>query len=316
MTKPRHIKVAVVGLGVMGQHHVRVLRQLSDRFDLVSVYDSDTALAESTGVRAGVPASRSMEEAIDLADALFVATPTSTHHEVAMQAIAAHRHVFVEKPVAHTSRDAEALVHASRRARTRLAVGHTERFNPVVRWLLERLRGKEILSLNIERVGPRPPRIKDVGIVTDLGVHDLDLFECLTGSELERVRCVGRATSGSHEDIAQILVSTRTGVVGSININWLTPFKSRRIMVATKEAFFRADLLRASVEVCAALDPASSRYSVEDAIIRGPEPLQAQAVAFARYVGGEPDAGAVTGEEGLRVLQWVEHCLTSMREAT
>ena len=161
-----------------------------------------------------MPAVSSIEEAINAADALFVATPTSTHHKVAMQAIAANRHVFVEKPLAHTSRYAAALVEASRRVGTKLAVGHTERFNPVVRWLLERLRGKEILSLNIERVGPRPPRIKDVGIVTDLGVHDLDLFECLTGSELKLVRCIGRATSGSQEDIAQILVCTRSGVVG------------------------------------------------------------------------------------------------------
>lgn len=306
-------KVAVVGLGAMGQHHVRVVSSLPDHFELVAVYDSDSEACQRANHRYGATIGSSVEELIEKAEVVYVATPTRTHFEVASLAIKAGRHVFIEKPIAPSVSEGNQLVDLADQYSVRIGVGHTERFNPAVVWLRTRLLSESVLSVNIERVGPRPPRIKDVGIVTDLAVHDLDLISYLTNSPLKTIRCVGNHTSGEHEDVAQIVVSTQSQVVGSINTNWLTPFKSRSIHVATSEGFFEADLLRSIVRVYTGDKNDLSRYSVEEPWIRWAEPLQAQALAFSDFLHGNDASGTVNGKRATQVLGWVEACLHDLK---
>lgn len=311
MTQPRK-KVSVIGLGMMGRHHVRVTKLLSDLFDVVGIYDTRKEQANEIGQTYDVTPCRSVEEAIEKAEVVYVATPTSTHHDIAMQAIQAGRHVFIEKPIADSAERGTALVNAAKEAGVLIGVGHTERFNPVVLWLSSQIADESILSINIERVGPRPPRIKDVGIVTDLGVHDLDLIAFLASSPLQQARCVGKASIGTQEDVAQIVVSTGNGVVGSINTNWLTPFKARRVTVATARSYYEGDLLRNNGKIYSYIDENPSRYAVEDANIRWQEPLQSQAKSFYKYLHGDASGGTVSGEEGLQALHWVQTCLQDL----
>lgn len=306
-------KVAVIGLGSMGQHHVRVTSTLPECFDLVGVYDADPEACERARQRFGVHIFPSVKEAIEAAEAVYIATPTRTHFEVASQAIKAGCHVFIEKPIATSVEEGKEIVRLGKEYGVRIGVGHTERFNPAVVWLKKRMESETVLSVNIERVGPRPPRIKDVGIVTDLAVHDLDLIAYLTNSTLKTIRCVGNHTSGEHEDVAQIVVSTETQVVGSINTNWLTPFKSRSIRVATSSGFFEADLLRSLVRVYTGDKNDLSRYSVEEPWIRWEEPLRSQAIAFASFLHGDDTSGTVKGDRATQVLGWVEACLFDLR---
>jgi predicted dehydrogenase len=311
----RKWRVAVLGVGVMGRHHVRVLNQLSG-FEVVGAFDDDRYRLEQVCGEFGVGRFRSVEEAIEVADVVYIATPTVTHFALAKKALAASRHVFVEKPIAHTFAQAQELAEIARAAHAKVGVGHTERFNPVVRWLSQRLRGEKVLSIGIERVGPLPPRIRDVGIVTDLGVHDLDLIAYLAGSPLVDVKCVTGANLGAFEDVAQIVVRTESGVVGSINSNWLTPYKSRRLFVATEKFAVTGDLMRFSVKTFAAISGAQSSYSVDEPQIIFREPLVAQAEAFLGLLEGRDDSGVVTAEQGALVLRSVEACFVDDRRGS
>ncbi len=310
----RRWKTVILGLGSMGSHHLRIVSQLQGCFEVVGIFDPKEEVLQSLRLQYGVRAFTSAEEAFQHAEVALIATPTSMHFSLAMQAIDAGCHVFIEKPIAATVAQAEKLVTLAQQRKIKIGVGHTERFNPLVVWLLERLSHETILSINIERVGPRPPRVKDVGIITDLAVHDLDLISYLSQSPLEQVRCVGNRTCGEHEDVAQIVVSTSNHVVGSINTNWLTPFKSRKLHIATSGAFFVGDLLRGQAKVYVG-DPSDlNRYNVEAPYIPHCEPLLSQAKAFCKMLEGERGSGTVTGEEATQVLYWVECCLKDLRE--
>lgn len=303
----------VIGVGTMGRHHARILSQLPHLYRLQGVYDEDRKQAEVVAAAQGCHAFGSLAAAIDRAEVVVVATPTVTHRNIALFALEAQKHLFIEKPIADTTSRAREIQHAADRYQCRVGVGHTERFNPVTRWLLSRLEAESVLSVNIERIGPRPPRIKDVGIVTELAVHDLDLIKCFTGASIDRVRCVGRSTNGGFEDVAQIVISTNNGAVGAINTNWLTPFKSRVVTVATKRLFLVGDLMRFKGHVYAYLDPGdTTKYSVEEAVVKWCEPLVAQAEAFHDYLAGNDASGTVSIEDGLEALSWVEKCLSDL----
>jgi predicted dehydrogenase len=297
---------------MMGRHHLRVCSQLTNLCEVVGVYDCDRMATDRAAQEFGAYICKSLGEAIHRSDVVYIATPTSSHYAVAKQAIQSQRHVFIEKPIANDIAQAEELNALASQNAILIGVGHTERFNPVVIWLAQHLSDEEILSINIERVGPRPPRIKDVGIITDLAVHDLDLVAFLSRSPIRSVRCMGKCSQGQYEDVAQIVLSTENCVVGSIHTNWLTPFKSRRIRVATTRALFRGDLLRGVAEIYTALDESSSRYSVEEAVIRGSEPLVAQAQAFFQYLKVQAPSSIVTGKEAIIVLNWVQRCLSDL----
>ena len=294
----------------MGHHHARVLSQLSHLYHLEGVYDTDPDQCHRVAEAHNCSAFESLAEAVRNAEVVFIATPTLTHRDLALFALEARRHIFIEKPLADTTARALEIKNAAGRYQSKVAVGHTERFNPVTRWILERLESESVLSVNIERIGPRPPRIKDVGIVTELAVHDLDLIKCFTGASIDRVRCVGRSTNGKFEDVAQIVISTNNGAVGAINTNWLTPFKSRIVTVSTKRLFLVGDLMRFKGHVYAYLDPKdTTKYSVEEAGIKWYEPLVAQAEAFHKYLAGDEASGTVGLDDGLEALWLVEKCL-------
>jgi UDP-N-acetylglucosamine 3-dehydrogenase len=309
-------KAVVIGAGEMGSRHLRLLKRAGPRISLMGVFDTDSTKLERATREHEVRAFRSLEQAIDAADVVFVSTPTVHHAPVATEAIRRGRHVFVEKPLADTVESGEQLVREAAAARVTLVVGHTERFNPAVRALAASLQGERVLSVNIERVGPRPPRVKDVGILTDLGVHDLDLIEHLSGSPIQRVRCVAKASQGALEDLAHIAVETESGVIGAVTTNWLTPFKSRRILVATERAAFSADLMRFDVRAFRNNNAESSNsYSVDELPIQWREPLEAQLDAFLSLLDQGPRNGLVMGEDGLRVLRTVRACREDGLEA-
>ncbi len=306
-------KTSLVGAGSMGRHHARVLKQLSRIYDFVGLFDENTDEARRIATLNNCIAFETLEDAIKYSEVVFIATPTVTHREIACNAIEKGRHVFIEKPLADSPRNAKEIVILADRFSVKLGVGHTERFNPVTQWIIDKIRSETVLSINIERIGPKPPRVKDVGIVTDLSVHDLDLISFLSRGKIEQVSCVGRATKGEFEDVAQIIISTNNGVIGSINTNWLTPFKSRIISVATDKRFIVGDLMRFSARVYANLDTEyTERYGVEEAIIKWKEPLELQSIAYKNYLDGDENSGTVSGTGGLGVLNLVENCLNDL----
>jgi len=309
----RRVRLGVIGVGIMGSNHARVLAELPG-VTVVGIADPGAAhrplLAEILGCAACDDAEALLALGIDAA---VVAAPTHLHHDIALTCIKRGVHVLVEKPIASNVDEGRAIVAAAERAGVTLMVGHVERFNPAVQALKEAIRGEEILSISITRVGPFPPRMSNVGVVIDLAVHDIDLIRWFTDSEIIEVQPQIKSAVAEREDIALLQFRTASGVLAQINTNWLTPFKTRTVHIATRKKYLIADLLTRQVTECFGFQPDGS-YSMRHLSVGHAEPLRSELLAFVKAIrAGDPPA--VTGTEGVASLEVAMRCLQDGAES-
>src|ERR1700761_2825800 len=303
----RALRIGVIGAGIMGSNHARVLAGLPGT-TLVGVVDPEpahrTRATELAGCRTFTNLAELLAEGVD---ALTIAAPTHLHHEVALACIAHKIHVLVEKPIASSVEEGRDIVAAATRAGVTLMVGHVERFNPAVAAIKQAISGEDILSIAITRVGPFPPRMSNVGVVIDLAVHDIDLIRWFTESDIVEVQPQLSSAVAEREDIALLQFRTASGVLAHINTNWLTPFKARSVTVATRDKYVMGDLLTRQVTECFGFKPDGS-YSMRHLPVGHDEPLRAELIAFLHAVrsGAAP---AVTGDEGVASLEIATRCL-------
>ena len=301
------LRVGVVGVGVMGSNHARVLAELAGA-KLVGIADPDCEsrdkVSEVLGCKAFSDVTQLVAEGLD---AITIAAPTHLHQELALYCIRRGIHVLVEKPIAPSVAEGRAIIAAARHAGVSLMVGHVERFNPTVEAIKDAIRSEDILSIAITRVGPFPPRMSNVGVVIDLAVHDIDLIRWFTESEIVEVQPQTSSALAEREDIALLQFRTASGVLAHINTNWLTPFKARNVTIATRNKYIMGDLLTRQVTECFGFQPDGS-YSMRHLSVGHAEPLRAELQAFVTAIrdGREP---GVTGEEGVASLEIAIRCL-------
>lgn len=302
------IRIGVVGVGVMGANHARVLAELPG-VELAGVADPDRKQAHVVGTALGCPALGAVEELLDRGvDAVTIAAPTHLHRDIALTCIGRGVHVMVEKPIASTVAEGEEIIKAARQAGVTLMIGHVERFNPAVQAIAQAISGEDILSIAITRVGPFPPRMSNVGVVTDLAVHDIDLICWFTRSQIVEVQPQVSSAVAEREDIALLQFRTASGVLAHINTNWLTPFKARTIHVATKGKYVIGDLLTRQVTECYGFQKDGS-YSMRHLSVGHAEPLRSELSAFVKAIR-ERSIPPVTGEDGVASLAVAIECLT------
>jgi UDP-N-acetylglucosamine 3-dehydrogenase len=301
------LRVGVVGVGVMGSNHARVLAELPG-VDLVGIADPDRDQREFVAGVLGCPAVEDLDALLECGvDALTIAAPTHLHRDIALAAIRRRIHVLVEKPIASSPEEARDIVTAARRFGVTLMAGHVERFNPAVQAVKEALAEEDILSIAITRVGPFPPRMSNVGVVIDLAVHDIDLIRWFTDSDIIDVQPQLSSAKAEREDIALLQFRTASGVLAQINTNWLTPFKARTVHVATRRKYVMADLLTRQVTECFGFRPDGS-YSMRHLSVGHAEPLRAELTAFLAAIRAR-ETPAVTGEEAVASLEVAMRCL-------
>jgi len=291
----------------MGYNHARVLAEMPG-VSLVSVADPDEKQADFVRRTLGCAAVSDVSDLLALGvDAVSIAAPTHLHRSIALAAVARGVHVLVEKPIASSVEEGNAIIAAARRAGVTLMVGHVERFNPAVEAIKEAIQHEDILSIAITRVGPFPPRMSNVGVVIDLAVHDIDLIRWFTDSEIVEVQPQLSSAIAEREDIALLQFRTASGVLAHINTNWITPFKARNVTIATRNKYVMGDLLTRQVTECFGFQPDGS-YSMRHLSVGHAEPLRAELQAFVGAVrdGRRP---AVTGEEGVAGLEIAIRCL-------
>ena len=303
------LRIAVIGAGIMGTNHARVAKSL-DAIELVAVVDSDT---EKATAAAGEDAKAvgSLDEVLDQIDAAVVAVPTAFHHGLAMQLIAAGKHLLVEKPLAATLDEANEIVAAADAAGVVMAVGHIERFNAAVRELPPLLDGP--LHVRADRISPYSPRILD-GVVLDLMIHDLDIVLHLAGPDANVVSVGGtshRARSDS-EDMATASIAFDNGMTASFTTSRLGQSKIRQIEVTQLDSVVVADLLRQDITINRMtrheyLTDEGTRYR-QSGVVEIPfidsrgEPLALELDDLATAVAeGRPPR--VDGQAGLRALK-------------
>src|SRR6267154_1368966 len=301
------LRLGVVGVGVMGANHARVLADLAE-VKLVGIADSDQKQRDLVSKALGCAGHADVESLIaGGVDAITIAAPTHLHRDLALTCIRHGVHILVEKPIASSVEEGRAIIAAAQRAGVTLMIGHVERFNPAVEAIKNAIRDEDILSIAITRVGPFPPRMSNVGVVIDLAVHDIDLIRWFTDSDIVEVQPQLSSAVAEREDIALLQFRTASGVLAHINTNWLTPFKARNVTVATRGKYVMGDLLTRQVTECFGFKPDGS-YSMRHLPVGHDEPLRAELIAFLGAVrsGGMP---AVTGDEGVASLEIAIRCL-------
>jgi len=232
----------------MGRNHLRVLSDL-EGVELVAVCDADkTALEAASRIRRIRAYTSSWEmftrEALNL---VVIAAPTKYHHRLTLEALEHGCHVLVEKPIAADLSQAREMISAASRRQRVLAVGHIERFNPAVQELKRRLDAGylgRIFQIRALRLGPFPARIRDVGVVTDLATHDLDAMTYLLGTKVVRMYAeTHRKINTQHEDMLNAVLKFEDGVIGVLDVNWLTPTKVRQLNVLGERGLFQVNYL-------------------------------------------------------------------------
>jgi predicted dehydrogenase len=250
-------------------------------------------------------------------EAVSICVPTTLHLEVACEAIRRGVHVLIEKPIAATLSDGQAIVDLARDQGVICMVGHVERYNPAVIELKRRLDEGElgrIFEIVAHRKGPFPDRVRDVGVVLDLAAHDLDVMWYLTGAEVTRVYAeTARRVHAFHEDMLSGLLHFSDGTVGVLDINWLTPTKIRELTVIGERGMFQVNYLTQDLfffenaEADEVWDTLSILRGVAEGrmvrhVVNKREPLRTELEAYLVTVRGEK-VPIVDAEDGLRALR-------------
>ncbi|MCK5560854.1 MAG: Gfo/Idh/MocA family oxidoreductase [Thermoplasmata archaeon] len=317
------VNVGVIGTGSMGQNHVRIYSEIADLFGIA---DANEEVINNLSTKFNVKGYTDYHELLaeDELVAVSIATPTVSHLEVGMAALEAGKHVLIEKPLTIDPQDSTKLIQAAKNNNLVLAVGHVERHNPVVGFtknLLGNNKFGELISASSRRVSSFPARIKDVGVILDLGIHDIDVLRYLVGKEVKSIYALA-GTAGPNSDLkfedhANILLEfegPKGSIPGFIEVNWLTPMKVRKVSLTCSENFVELDYITQSLEVSAStvmefdvgdLYHVPQKYDIRKITVKQEEPLKNELLDFLKAVetGSIP---LVTGEDAFMTLKIAE----------
>ena len=316
------LPVGVVGVGSLGYHHARILRDVPGA-RLVGVHDADAARAGVVSEELGVRAFPSLEGLLAEVEAAVVAVPTTRHAEVALAALERGVHLLIEKPIASTLEEADRIVQAAEARGLVVATGHVERFNGALRACEEFLDGPRFVESH--RLAPFNPRGTDVAVVLDLMIHDIDLVLGLVGRDVEQVHAIGVPVLTGSTDIANARLSFEGGAVANITASRVSLERMRKIRFFQNSGYVSLDLAKGTGEFLrlkpgaripeGEVGPAALLGLVDRVELRGDgtEPLRAELEAWVRAVRGEGPL-VVSGHDGrqalavaLEILGRIEH---------
>jgi len=320
-----NLRAGIVGVGVMGANHVRVLSNL-DGVELVGV-------ADSLGVERALPAQvnmvKSVEELIALGiDYCIISAPTASHEEIALKLIDKGIHILVEKPLAHTYQSAIKIKEAAGAKNIIGGVGHIERYNSSLQQARQRVQAGElgaVYQIATRRQGPFPARIADVGVVKDLATHDVDLTSWITGKEYLQVSAHAAYRSGrKHEDLITVSGLLQDSIVVNHVVNWLSPLKERKTIITGERGTYVADTIRADLTFYenGKIDISQSEMARFRGVTQGdvhilafekPEPLMLEHSNFRDAVLGKSHE-MVSLEQGAKTVKIAEAILESAKK--
>jgi predicted dehydrogenase len=311
LATPQPLKVGLIGVGNMGQHHARVLSLLKN-VKLVGISDVNVEHGLETASKYKARFFEDYRDLLKYVDAVCIAVPTRLHYEVGIACLEAGIHVLIEKPIAATIEEAEALVNAAAESQCILQVGHIERFNPVFQELSQVLKTEKVLALEAHRMSPYSHRANDVSVVLDLMIHDIDLLLELAASPV-----VGLTASGSRSGDSQYLdyvtatLGFANGVVATLTASKVTHRKTRKIAAHCRHSLTEANFLNNEILIHRHNADMLNEYHqglyrqdglIEKVYTSNIEPLYAELDHFVNCVrcGNQPSVG---GEQALKALR-------------
>lgn len=319
------LPVGVVGVGSLGFHHARILRDVEGAA-MVGVYDADHARRDAVAAELGVRAHDSLESLLDEAEAAVVAVPTTAHADVAVEALGRGVSLLIEKPIAATLDEADAILAAAQRSGAKVATGHVERFNAALRACEPYL--DEPRFIESHRLASFGPRGTDVAVVLDLMIHDIDLVLGLAGRDVASVDAVGIPVLTPSVDIANARLRFEGGAVANITASRVSRERMRKIRLFQRSGYLSLDLaagtgeflrLREGAELgalaMAGAGPDALAGLVERVELQGDgkEPLRAELESFVGAVRGDGEM-VVSGEDGRRALAVAFEIVRSIEE--
>jgi UDP-N-acetylglucosamine 3-dehydrogenase len=312
------MKVGVIGLGVMGKNHARVLSNMSNISDLV-LFDP---LGDQLGLVHGVTVESDIDKFLDQElDYCVVSSPTSTHLEMGLKLAARNIATLIEKPLANNEEEGQKLVEAFDNAGVIAGVGHVERFNPAIMAMKEKLEAGvlgDVYQIATRRVGPYSGRIRDVGVVKDLASHDIDLVGWLSQSNYENLNSRTLKPMGNeHEDILLAIGTLGNGSLVSHLVNWISPTKERVTSVLGEKGMLVADTLSVDLYFFEkgsqptnwdgiSIFKGTSEGATHKFELAKNEPLVNEHLAFQKSIVDKNSVGLATLSEGLEVLRVAE----------
>jgi predicted dehydrogenase len=286
MTMTEPLRVGVIGVGSLGQHHARIYSAMGAEVSLVGVHDLNADRAREVAERHGTRAFERVEELAGAIEAASVAVPTDRHLATAGLLMERGVHLLVEKPIARTNDEAREMVRLASDRGLILQVGHVERFNPVMRFLEDNLAAPRFIEAI--RLSPYPapgpgglPRGTDVSVVLDLMIHDLDIILHLVRSEVGQIHAVGVPVLSASEDIANVRLAFANGCVANVTASRISQERMRKIRVFQEDSYVSLDYMDQSGQL---YQKTAAGITRTDVPIDKAEPLAAELAAFVRCV--------------------------------
>ena len=299
------MKIAQIGVGGWGKNHARVLSQLGI---LATVCDADAKKSREYGEKYSVSHYASVKTMLDREefDAAMICTPTHTHFEISTQLLQAKKHVFIEKPMTYRSADGKSLANIAKKNNVLLTCGYIERFNPAVDTVKQLIQSKkygELIMLEFHRESQMPPHIKDIGIIYDTAVHDIDTALWLFGGMPEMVFAKAGQIRHEHEDFASIMLGFQDNKVASIISNWITPTRVRTFSAVCADAIISSNFITQEIRIESSGDTEIPRKAKE-------EPLLREIQSFVGAIEGKSEL-VVKPEDAINVTRIAEAALAS-----
>ncbi len=300
MVKP--VRVAVIGVGHLGQHHARIYSQMSD-VELVGVVDIDGERAKRIAQEYKTSAYPEYTQILEKVDAASIAVPTELHHRIAKDFLDTGVHILIEKPMTQTPEEADELLGLARRKGLVLQVGHIERFNPAVSALNRVI--SEPRFIECHRLGPFKPRAAKIGVVMDLMIHDIDIILSLVDSPVKRIEAVGVPVLSQEEDIANARITFENGCIANLTASRVTKEETRKIRIFQRDAYLSLDYINQELLIYRReITPdGEARIVSFQPEIEKVEPLKLELEAFIHAVqrGQEPLVSGEVGREALAI---------------
>ncbi len=313
----KKIKIAVIGTGHLGQHHAKILSRLK-RAELVGIADIDPKTAKSIAKECRTKAYFTHKDLLGKVDAVSIAVPTVSHRDIAKDFMETGVHCLIEKPIASTVAEADELINLARAKNIVLQVGHIEHFNAAIQKL------KQIVNrpmfVESHRLGPFSPRVKDIGVVHDLMIHDIDIIMRIVDSPIESFDAVGVPILTDKEDIANVRIRFQNGCTANVTVSRVTPKPMRKIRIFQKDAYISIDYREQSLQIYRKVDEPHTKPGempvkiVNDSIsLKGVNQLELELEHFLDCVeqGKTPE---VTGEQARNALEIISRISEQIRD--
>ncbi len=240
------IKIGVIGVGHLGQHHARILSQIPS-CELVGVVDADKKRAEKIAKDSKTGAYAQAEELFGKVDALILAIPTPLHYTLGKKCLENGIHCLIEKPLSQSVEEAEALISIAKNKNLVLQVGHVERFNPAIIAAQQYIHDPKFIEVN--RLGSYDPRVSHIGVVLDLMIHDLDIVLFLLQSEVQSLEAFGAKVLSDHEDIVKCRLRFKNGCIVDLSASRISLEQYRKIRIFQSDAYLSIDYARKDLKI-------------------------------------------------------------------